>query len=709
MAAAVLGTTLHCANALAQDADGDGVRDVRDRCAGTPGGTVVDRAGCDAFCEATNVGADQFMRTRHIEVGAAAGASYGTSVAPPAGWHPRGESGPGIGFVADPNRTNWTNFHGDFFLPGSPEEAWGLSVDGAHFMNADRNGVVNIPGAFSSTSVCADNICGVRAGARMVWEGEVANIGIEQTYSIVTEGFYILMEVTLTNNSATPHEVYYMRNVDPDNMVTLSTDYTTQNTIVSQGTGVAGMNAVVTATTPEPFLSFLALGSADPDARVSYGGFSERAPSNAWNCTGYSCTVGDTVFEDIAIQLTVRKTIPARGSVHFSYVYTLTPPAIVEAIGCTIPAVCGNGLLEGAEACDDGNMSANDGCSTICNVEDGWTCDDTVMPTRCRMLCRSGADCRDGNDCTLDVCDLGDCLNPIAPVGTTCATGVCLGTAATCVSCVSDLQCAGATPFCNTTANTCGPCVSDFGGVDAACPEATPLCLRTGPLAGACGRCTTMLDCAGNAAGPICDFTSGLCGTTCRTDAECASDQWCPTSGVCAPKVPNGMSVPSQGPANGECTSTIGTRTCLSQVCFADDDLCGLPNGEPCAASAACRSDICAANGLCGACDGDEDCMSGMVCDIATGACETPVFPDAAVSPDAAVGVDAGRSDVGMNGNMSDAGVTAPDSGMDAGPTHGGLAGGAFGCAVSTTRSQSGLLAMLGVLALVAARRRRAR
>jgi hypothetical protein len=42
-------------------------------------------------------------------------------------------------------------------------------------------------------------------------------------------------------------------------------------------------------------------------------------------------------------------------------------------------------------------------------------------------------------------------------------------------------------------------------------------------------------------------------------------------------------------------------------------------------------------------------------------------------------------------------------------PSPGGLAGGACGCAVNTTRSTSGLFAMLGMLALVAVRRRRKR
>ena len=37
-------------------------------------------------------------------------------------------------------------------------------------------------------------------------------------------------------------------------------------------------------------------------------------------------------------------------------------------------SLCGNGVRDGAEACDDRNMQNNDGCSASCAVEDGWQC-----------------------------------------------------------------------------------------------------------------------------------------------------------------------------------------------------------------------------------------------------------------------------------------------------------------------------------------------
>jgi cysteine-rich repeat protein len=45
------------------------------------------------------------------------------------------------------------------------------------------------------------------------------------------------------------------------------------------------------------------------------------------------------------------------------------------------PAVCGNGLVEGTEGCDDNNTSPDDGCDAGCQVESGFTC--TGEPSVC--------------------------------------------------------------------------------------------------------------------------------------------------------------------------------------------------------------------------------------------------------------------------------------------------------------------------------------
>jgi cysteine-rich repeat protein len=42
---------------------------------------------------------------------------------------------------------------------------------------------------------------------------------------------------------------------------------------------------------------------------------------------------------------------------------------------------CGNGVLEGTETCDDGNLAAGDGCSSVCAVEAGFAC--AGQPSSC--------------------------------------------------------------------------------------------------------------------------------------------------------------------------------------------------------------------------------------------------------------------------------------------------------------------------------------
>ena len=41
----------------------------------------------------------------------------------------------------------------------------------------------------------------------------------------------------------------------------------------------------------------------------------------------------------------------------------------------TIAGICGNGVVEANEECDDGNTVDGDGCSSTCNIEEG------VIPT----------------------------------------------------------------------------------------------------------------------------------------------------------------------------------------------------------------------------------------------------------------------------------------------------------------------------------------
>jgi len=55
--------------------------------------------------------------------------------------------------------------------------------------------------------------------------------------------------------------------------------------------------------------------------------------------------------------------------------------------GCT--NACGNGYLEGGEGCDDGNQRNGDGCSSECQTEEGWSCEN-LDPSDCEPVCQDG-------------------------------------------------------------------------------------------------------------------------------------------------------------------------------------------------------------------------------------------------------------------------------------------------------------------------------
>ena len=72
---------------------------------------------------------------------------------------------------------------------------------------------------------------------------------------------------------------------------------------------------------------------------------------------------------------------------------TKDDPPVVDA--------CGNSALDGIETCDDGNATGGDGCSSSCQIEAGYQCDDAVPST-----------CVDIDECKSRPCSHGGiCIN----------------------------------------------------------------------------------------------------------------------------------------------------------------------------------------------------------------------------------------------------------------------------------------------------------
>jgi len=129
------------------------------------------------------------------------------------------------------------------------------------------------------------------------------------------------------------------------------------------------------------------------------GGACERICGNGKLDPGETCDDSNIFSDDGCSGTCSGSNCPAVCTVEANYtcsvvgqscIFTPPPP----------PAQCGNGKLEAAEGCDDGNVSGGDGCSSSCIIETGWKC--TVQNTPC-----VAKQCGDGLLAGTEQCDDG--------------------------------------------------------------------------------------------------------------------------------------------------------------------------------------------------------------------------------------------------------------------------------------------------------------
>ncbi len=306
-------------------------------------------------------------------------------------------------------------------------------------------------------------------------------------------------------------------------------------------------------------------------------------------------------------------------------------------------AVCGDGVLEGSEQCDDGNTAGADCCSPDCVFEparascsDGNTCNGAEA---CDGIgtCVAGTAlvCDDGNVCTDDLCDaLSGCVirnntascedGSSCTVGDTCAAGVCTaGATADCNDgnvCTDD-ACSELIGCLNTpNAVTCDDgnlCTVGDTCSAGTCTAGEPLVCDDGNLC-TDETCAPSRGCVVSANTVPCD-DSNVCtdGDVCSAgtcvggdpvvcdDANACTDETCDPVGGCA-AAPNDAACDDGDPCTAETVCSAGACT------VAATDVCD--DGNPCTDDACDASAGCTHSNNQGTCDDGDLCTTGEVC-----------------------------------------------------------------------------------------------
>lgn len=312
------------------------------------------------------VGANLFLKGEFVEVGINQCGAFGSGSLPPAAddFHPN-PGLTGLGFVADWESDGWDSgspdYCGDYFVPGTPVEGWQIQIGPTTWTNTNQTCFPDdIPGDVGEYTY-AD---GVLTGT---WEGSIASedLSITQITTLPEDKLYFVTRILLCNDGDEALEdVYYMRNVDPDNDQPWSGDFTTDNEIVYQPP--ADDQALVTSE-GLTYGCFLGLGARDTMARVSYGNFATDAgtPEDVWEGTGGYSSSGSEVG-DIATSISFYIPVINPGECKcVAFAYILNVSDLEEALEATVTY----------------NLTANDvpvpsgGTYVTCNPGDSVTLD----------------------------------------------------------------------------------------------------------------------------------------------------------------------------------------------------------------------------------------------------------------------------------------------------------------------------------------------
>jgi gliding motility-associated-like protein len=281
------------------------------------------------------VGGNGYLITPYVEVAVDGNGGHEGTIDWP-GHHSRGGTDEVFfGFVADPNATGWEEYNGDYFTAGVPENGFGLEINGTNYSNNAWDAgdldyyfqeIPKAPG--TSLEYLEEGRCKI-----LRWTGKVGGVTITQEFRIRDFDKYYTTRVTLYNGSGTNlNDLYYYRNIDPDNNESIGGTFNTTNEIESQASPSC-IKALVSASQGSPHPSYIGLGALGEKFRVSHGGFSNRDASNIWNATGgLNGTVGSVASGDESISLAYKTDLAAGATETFEYVIVLNEADVEDAL-----------------------------------------------------------------------------------------------------------------------------------------------------------------------------------------------------------------------------------------------------------------------------------------------------------------------------------------------------------------------------------------
>jgi len=299
---------------------------------------------------------DCYIKGSYVQVGISKSGAFGGCTAP-TGYNPKpGGTSRNLGFVADPDMDGWlvaapgkTQFMGDYFVPGSPYEAWDVQFDGTKYSsnNCPSGGTLGGSTAYGNVSYTA-----TATEQTSVWEGTIGNLSIKQTTTVRKEKLYFVMFVDLVNTGTTTlNNVYYQRALDPDNEQPWTFDFYTINKVVFQPNSIS-KNCLVQAMGQVYSNSYLGLGTKDCRARCYSlnSGLSTSAQLNniyagTGAASGFYYNVGSGITYDVGVGLVFNLGNLAPGQkTSLAYTYILKQADLDSALNETAPKFESDGV-----------------------------------------------------------------------------------------------------------------------------------------------------------------------------------------------------------------------------------------------------------------------------------------------------------------------------------------------------------------------------